>query len=205
MLLRKKGFTLVELLVVIAIIGILIGMLLPAVQQVREAARRTQCLNNMRQLGLACHNYHSAFMRFPPGCNWNEGSSDPQRGEPVLAGGQRVAWGTFILPYIEQANLESQFSQATDKWDLSWWAAVTPGGGSGGGTGGRFIPGEVVPAYICPSDSGDDTNQWYSPVDAPDYGADENTFLGKSNYIACLLYTSPSPRDRTRSRMPSSA
>ena len=184
MLLRKKGFTLVELLVVIAIIGILIGMLLPAVQQVREAARRTQCLNNMRQLGLACHNYHSAFMRFPPGCNWNEGSSDPQRGEPVLAGGQRVAWGTFILPYIEQANLESQFSQATDKWDLSWWAAVTPGGGSGGGTGGRFIPGEVVPAYICPSDSGDDTNQWYSPVDAPDYGADENTFLGKSNYIA---------------------
>jgi prepilin-type N-terminal cleavage/methylation domain-containing protein len=63
----KRGFTLIELLVVIAIIAILIALLLPAVQQAREAARRSQCKNNMKQLGLALHNYHDTFLRFPPG------------------------------------------------------------------------------------------------------------------------------------------
>ena len=72
---RRRGFTLVELLVVIAIIGILIGMLLPAVQQVREAARRTQCANNIRQLSLGAMNYESANMRFPPGWLSNDNTS----------------------------------------------------------------------------------------------------------------------------------
>jgi prepilin-type N-terminal cleavage/methylation domain-containing protein len=188
--LRKKGFTLVELLVVIAIIGILIGMLLPAVQQVREAARRTQCLNNMRQLGLACHNFESAFMRFPPGCNWNgTDSGDDQRGAPILGanpadsarGGQRVAWGVFLLPFLEQNNLENQFSQATNRWTTSWWAAVRTAA-SGGGTD-VYLPGEVLPPFICPSDAGGDTNPALTPSNAPDYPANAGP-LGKSNYVA---------------------
>lgn len=85
----RLAFTLVELLVVIAIIGILIGMLLPAVQQVREAARRTQCSNNLKQWGLALHNYESSQQEFPPGCMWWSG----------------WGWRAKSLPFMEQNNL----------------------------------------------------------------------------------------------------
>lgn len=172
----KKGFTLVELLVVIAIIGILIGMLLPAVQQVREAARRTQCLNNMRQLGLACHNFESAFQNFPPGCNWNgANSSDYQRGEPVLAGGQRVAWSAFILPFIEQNSLHSNFQEATDRWNNSWWLATLPP--VGGATMGEPVASQVIQAYICPSDGAGDTVPGLTQTAAA-------APFAKSNYVA---------------------
>ena len=86
---RNRAFTLVELLVVIAIIGILIGLLLPAIQSVREAARRTQCQNNIRQQSLALLNYEAAFMRFPPGYSI----------------GGKAMWSAFILPYADQAVL----------------------------------------------------------------------------------------------------
>ena len=92
----KRGFTLVELLVVIAIIGILIGMLLPAVQQVREAARRTQCANNIRQISLAALNFESANTRFPSG--W-------QSNDNTIEGGPGWAWSTELLPFLEQQNL----------------------------------------------------------------------------------------------------
>ncbi len=103
---KKRGFTLVELLVVIAIIGILIGMLLPAVQMVREAARRTSCLNNIRQLGLACANYESAFQHFPTAGGeanqfWDTGEQNKQ-----LHGYENLGWMYQILPQIEQTNLE---------------------------------------------------------------------------------------------------
>ena len=97
------GFTLVELLVVIAIIGILIGMLLPAVQQVREAARRTACANNLAQLGLAIHNYEFSRERLPPGVLSKAG---PIRTEEI---GQHVGFLVHVLPYIEQNGIANNF------------------------------------------------------------------------------------------------
>ncbi len=97
------GFTLVELLVVIAIIGILIALLLPAVQAAREAARRSQCTNNLKQLSLAMHNYHDTFGVFPPG----------SLGDPAWTGNYNIydghfGWPVFILPFVEQQALHER-------------------------------------------------------------------------------------------------
>ena len=95
----RNGFTLVELLVVIAIIGILIGMLLPAVQQVREAARRATCANNIRQLALACHNYESTHGEFPPAADYSLVISPSSNESP--------GYLTYLLPFIEQGNMNN--------------------------------------------------------------------------------------------------
>ncbi|MDB2686597.1 DUF1559 domain-containing protein [Mariniblastus sp.] len=102
---RRTAFTLVELLVVIAIIGILIGMLLPAVQAVREAARRAKCQNNLKQLGLAAHNFESANMAFPPGVVDNDDN---------LQDALHTGW-VFLLPYFEQNNVADQYDM-TSSW-----------------------------------------------------------------------------------------
>lgn len=108
----RVGFTLVELLVVIAIIGILIALLLPAVQAAREAARRTQCANHFKQVGLACHNYASAKKAFPTGIDmWR--SVSPCSWAPVPGNHQQFigfGWGFFILPYLEENALDAQFN-----------------------------------------------------------------------------------------------
>lgn len=120
----KRGhhaFTLIELLVVIAIVGILVGMLVPAVQKVREAANKTTCLNNLKQIGLALHQYHDTFLRFPPayltedtsasGTAYGVSYPDENRNGP-----SGFAWGTLILPYLEQGNLYKQFDLNLPCW-----------------------------------------------------------------------------------------
>ena len=105
---RRPAFTLIELLVVIAIIGALIGMLVPAVQRVRESAARTQCQNNLKQIGLAFHGYHERFKRFPAGFTSRTSSTDG----PSLGTGW--GWGAMLLPHLEQDALYNQIALSKD-------------------------------------------------------------------------------------------
>lgn len=132
----RRGFTLVELLVVIAIIGVLVGLLLPAVQAAREAARRMSCTNNLKQIGLAMHNYHDTHSRFPLG-SFNLREAWPANG---------TNWRALILPFIEQSTVHDQLSFNQTSHFMAGGAA-----GSNALQGNEVLRELLIPIYRCPS------------------------------------------------------
>jgi prepilin-type N-terminal cleavage/methylation domain-containing protein/prepilin-type processing-associated H-X9-DG protein len=164
---RRNAFTLVELLVVIAIIGILIALLLPAVQAARESARRTQCNNNLKQIALAMHTFHDNYKQFPPG----EVSSLPQPNPAGNTAGDKVSrnrnwvWSALILPYIEQTGLHEELKPGLP---VPLAASAPPRNDVPPATGTNPRTPLVLqspPAYLCPSDTGPQIN-----VRLGDYG-----------------------------------
>lgn len=137
--LRRVGFTLVELLVVIAIIGILVALLLPAIQAARESARRSECGSKLRQLGMAVHNYHDVHTRLPAGYIYNGTAGDPEWGWPVA-----------IFPFLELASLYDQFDPGRSRLKQYYY--------SGAPATTQTLCQTPLPAFRCPSDIAKETN-----------------------------------------------
>jgi len=173
----RRAFTLVELLVVIAIIGVLVGLLLPAVQAAREAARRMSCSNNLKQLGLALHNYHDTYKRFPSaGFQINGTSREPRTWTDSSKGSQLAK----LLPFMEQTNLYNGIPFGVARLPLldpgapggasnaEWQAYVQSNATGSFGFNGISVERVwhvVVPTFICPSYNGMDRWQWGNPAD----------------------------------------
>ncbi|WP_437202175.1 DUF1559 domain-containing protein [Planctomicrobium sp. SH664] len=135
---QRRGFTLIELLVVIAIIAVLIAMLLPAVQQARESARRTQCKNNIKQIGLALHNYHDVHKVFPPGQMQDYGFSVGRPANQSYQFRYRYGWHVMLFPYLDQTALFNSFMNTHQN------TALRPYEWPDRGT--------IIPGFSCPSD-----------------------------------------------------
>jgi prepilin-type N-terminal cleavage/methylation domain-containing protein len=142
---RQQGFTLIELLVVIAIIAVLVALLLPAVQQAREAARRTQCRNNLKQMGLACHNYEGSAKRFP-----SSGESTDESTNPTVRRFFPCSFNVAILNFIDQSAI-------ANAWNYNVHYTLAPN---------ALLSQTTIPAFVCPSNgiTGPDT-QNYGPTD----------------------------------------
>jgi prepilin-type N-terminal cleavage/methylation domain-containing protein len=181
----RRGFTLIELLVVIAIIAILIGLLLPAVQKVREAAARMTCENNLKQIALASHNFQATYGRLPPGCNGDA------PGQPISFNYQYYGTLTFLLPYLEQDNLYNQISPAPNlnvgQPGASWW-----------NTSGWNASFYRVKIFECPSDTAYTAQTIFVLTDtqpagpnsaylqAWSFGSNPPYNFGVTNYLACM-------------------
>ncbi len=181
---RAAGFTLVELLVVIAIIGVLVALLLPAVQAAREAARRMQCNNHLKQIGLGLHNRHDVHLRFPQG-QYNPIGADPTPGSPW----NRACWWHDLLPFVEQQplyNALEAYTKATPAPPYITWSVNSDGNNPS--TPGRNTP---VKMFVCPSDKNGVKNRTVA--------GNEQGFHG--NYVLCAgstIYnpsTDPTGRD----------
>ena len=164
---NRPGFTLVELLVVIAIIGILVGLLLPAVQAAREAARRMQCSNNLKQLGLAIHNYHDTHRVFPLGVL--QANLNAEFGFP------RLTWGIHLYPYIEQSAIYNRFSFTLGSNDTMYL-------NNANSSGLDSLTARTIPTMLCPSD-GVGSQVYAHPGIRPHVTAKGNyaTFFGNIN------------------------
>lgn len=162
----RKGFTLIELLVVIAIIAILIALLLPAVQQAREAARRSQCVNNLKQLGLALHNYHDTHGVLPPGWIGVDAATRQPHAEDGVSG---FSWGTMILPMLDQTPLYNRINFSDSCMSTA-------------GNNNQALLRTILPAFRCPSDSGPQTWQIFDEAT----GATPLATLANANYVGAF-------------------
>ena len=200
----RGGFTLIELLVVIAIIAVLIALLLPAVQQAREAARRTQCKNNLKQLGLGLLNFESTYRKFPPDVDHFASTSagdsftalpDPDPNAAVAGASEGQGWMTFILPYIDQTpifNLINQNPGSSSTPGTSVFNTVNlpPSSGKYGGTNTAYSTG--ITAFICPSSPAPKVinywaAQWEGSGNGPEtwgMASPPNQNWGRTDYIA---------------------